>query len=89
MSAYCATKFAIRGLTQCAAMDYAKYGITANSYSPWRHESRLPFASQFSAYSLRDRLTYIPSTLVAGLDEYHTKITGQPKGSWTDSVRPL
>ena len=34
MSAYCATKFAIRGLTQCAAMDYAKYGITANSYSP-------------------------------------------------------
>ena len=34
MAIYAATKFAIRGMTQCAAMDYAKYGITANSYSP-------------------------------------------------------
>ncbi|KAI0746656.1 acetoin reductase family protein [Daedaleopsis nitida] len=33
-SAYCASKFAIRGMTQCAAMDYGKYGITANTYSP-------------------------------------------------------
>ena len=34
MSVYSATKFAVRGLTQSAAMDYAKFGITANSYSP-------------------------------------------------------
>ncbi|KAH9919206.1 NAD(P)-binding protein [Epithele typhae] len=34
MAAYAATKFAIRGMTQCAAMDYAKYGITANTYAP-------------------------------------------------------
>ncbi|EIW52333.1 acetoin reductase family protein [Trametes versicolor FP-101664 SS1] len=31
---YSATKFAIRGMTQCAAMDYGKYGITVNSYAP-------------------------------------------------------
>ncbi|KAI9058871.1 acetoin reductase family protein [Trametes sanguinea] len=31
---YSGTKFAIRGMTQCAAMDYGKYGITVNSYAP-------------------------------------------------------
>ncbi|KAI0693944.1 acetoin reductase family protein [Cerioporus squamosus] len=33
-SVYSATKFAIRGLTQSAAMDYGKYGITVNAYAP-------------------------------------------------------
>ncbi|KAI8986305.1 acetoin reductase family protein [Trametes punicea] len=31
---YSGTKFAIRGMTQCAAMDYGKYGITVNAYAP-------------------------------------------------------
>lgn len=31
---YCATKFAVRGLTQSAAMDYGKHGITVNTYAP-------------------------------------------------------
>ncbi|EJF63724.1 acetoin reductase family protein [Dichomitus squalens LYAD-421 SS1] len=31
---YSATKFAIRGLTQSAARDYGKYGITVNAYAP-------------------------------------------------------
>ena len=31
---YCASKFAIRGMTQCAAIDYGKYGITVNAYAP-------------------------------------------------------
>ncbi|KAF9820717.1 hypothetical protein IEO21_01160 [Rhodonia placenta] len=34
MSAYCATKFAIRGLTQSAALELSKYGITVNCYAP-------------------------------------------------------
>ncbi|RDX44125.1 NAD(P)-binding protein [Lentinus brumalis] len=33
-SVYCATKFAARGLTQSAAMDYGKYGIPVNAYDP-------------------------------------------------------
>ncbi|KAJ7619852.1 acetoin reductase family protein [Mycena polygramma] len=34
MSAYCASKFAIRGLTQSAATEYGPHGITVNSYAP-------------------------------------------------------
>ncbi|RPD65536.1 acetoin reductase family protein [Lentinus tigrinus ALCF2SS1-7] len=33
-SVYSATKFAVRGLTQSAAMEYGKYGITVNAYAP-------------------------------------------------------
>ncbi|KAK7034636.1 hypothetical protein VNI00_012278 [Paramarasmius palmivorus] len=34
MAAYSVSKFAIRGLTQCAALEYGKHGITVNAYSP-------------------------------------------------------
>ncbi|KAI9441360.1 hypothetical protein H4582DRAFT_1373800 [Lactarius indigo] len=33
-SAYSASKFAIRGLTQAAAGEFGKYGITVNAYAP-------------------------------------------------------
>ncbi|KAJ3839526.1 hypothetical protein F5878DRAFT_616191 [Lentinula raphanica] len=33
-SAYCASKFAVRGLTQSAALELGKYGITVNAYAP-------------------------------------------------------
>jgi len=33
-SSYCASKFAIRGLTQAAACELGKYGITVNAYAP-------------------------------------------------------
>ncbi|OBZ77781.1 Diacetyl reductase [(S)-acetoin forming] [Grifola frondosa] len=33
-AAYNASKFAVRGLTQCAALELAKYNITVNSYAP-------------------------------------------------------
>ncbi|KAJ3710498.1 hypothetical protein DFJ43DRAFT_1044581 [Lentinula guzmanii] len=33
-SAYCAPKFAVRGLTQSAALELGKYGITVNAYAP-------------------------------------------------------
>jgi len=34
LSAYCASKFAIRGLTQTAAIEFGKYGINVNAYAP-------------------------------------------------------
>lgn len=34
LPSYSASKFAVRGLTQVAAMQWAKHGITANSYAP-------------------------------------------------------
>ncbi|KAI9434590.1 hypothetical protein H4582DRAFT_759382 [Lactarius indigo] len=34
VAAYSATKFAIRGLTQAAAQEFGKHGITVNAYSP-------------------------------------------------------
>ncbi|KAK0203857.1 hypothetical protein DFS33DRAFT_1334735 [Desarmillaria ectypa] len=34
VGAYSASKFAVRGLTQCAATEFGEYGITVNSYAP-------------------------------------------------------
>ncbi|KIJ16157.1 hypothetical protein PAXINDRAFT_168720 [Paxillus involutus ATCC 200175] len=33
-SAYCASKFAVRGLTQAAALELGRYSITVNAYAP-------------------------------------------------------
>ncbi|KAF8836791.1 NAD(P)-binding protein [Paxillus ammoniavirescens] len=33
-SAYCASKFAVRGLTQSAALELGRHGITVNAYAP-------------------------------------------------------
>ena len=34
LGVYCATKFAVRALTQAAAKEYASHGITVNAYCP-------------------------------------------------------
>ncbi|KIJ16118.1 hypothetical protein PAXINDRAFT_113899 [Paxillus involutus ATCC 200175] len=34
LSAYCASKFAVKGLTQAAALELGRYGITVNAYAP-------------------------------------------------------
>jgi len=34
LSAYCASKFAVRGLTQTAAIELGRHGITVNAYAP-------------------------------------------------------
>ena len=48
---YTATKFAVRGMTQCAAIDYGKYGITVNAYAPGAIET-----------ALRAYFEFVPST---------------------------
>ncbi|KAI0049324.1 NAD(P)-binding protein [Auriscalpium vulgare] len=39
--AYSASKFAVRGMTQSAAAELGKYGITVNAYAPGGTESRM------------------------------------------------
>jgi len=34
ISAYSSSKFAVRGLTQCAALELGEQGITVNAYAP-------------------------------------------------------
>jgi NAD(P)-dependent dehydrogenase (short-subunit alcohol dehydrogenase family) len=49
-SAYSATKFAVLGLTQCAAMDLAPHGITVNSVCPGGiNTDRMNYAEQAAA----------------------------------------
>ncbi|KAJ7182883.1 hypothetical protein C8R43DRAFT_1116500 [Mycena crocata] len=40
-SAYCASKFAVRGLTQAAAQEFGKHGITVNAYAPGMIDSEM------------------------------------------------
>ncbi|KAI0049328.1 acetoin reductase family protein [Auriscalpium vulgare] len=39
--AYSASKFAVRGLTQSAALELGQYGITVNAYAPGATETRM------------------------------------------------
>ncbi|CAA7268588.1 unnamed protein product [Cyclocybe aegerita] len=41
MSPYATSKFAVRGLTQCAAADLAKHRITVNAYAPGATETKM------------------------------------------------
>ncbi|KAJ7097569.1 acetoin reductase family protein [Mycena epipterygia] len=41
LSAYCSSKFAVRGLTQAAAQEFGKYGITVNAYAPGAIDSEM------------------------------------------------
>ena len=59
-SAYSASKFAVRGLTQCAALEYGKYGITVNAYAPGLIRTALcKNRSASLALSLCDNTSYL------------------------------
>jgi NAD(P)-dependent dehydrogenase (short-subunit alcohol dehydrogenase family) len=56
-AAYASTKFAIRGLTQSAAADYGKHGITVNAYAPGCIETG--FLDKFvDFHAKKDGITY-------------------------------
>ncbi|KAF5390034.1 hypothetical protein D9757_003881 [Collybiopsis confluens] len=50
---YCGSKFAIRGMTQVAALDLAKYGITVNAYAPGATET--PMLAEVMTDNINDR----------------------------------
>ncbi|KAH9050224.1 hypothetical protein EDB84DRAFT_589738 [Lactarius hengduanensis] len=60
---YSATKFAVRGLTQAAALELGKYGITVNAYAPGIVET--PMIAKTRARFGPDALSgFIASTVV-------------------------
>ncbi|KZV77323.1 NAD(P)-binding protein [Peniophora sp. CONT] len=44
--AYCASKFAVRGMTQAAALELAKHDITVNAYAPGAVDTDMAFANK-------------------------------------------
>ncbi|KAJ7445954.1 NAD(P)-binding protein [Mycena galericulata] len=42
LGAYCASKFAVRGLTQAAALEFGRHNITVNAYAPGAIDSEMP-----------------------------------------------
>ena len=85
---YSATKFAIRGLTQSAARDYGKYGITVNAYAPGLVVTPLRECRRLRAASapLSPSLDAYTVDLVDGM---HSERTGVPKGTWAKKVSVL
>jgi len=66
VSAYCATKFAIRGLTQAAAQEFGKFGITVNTYAPGLVDTRMMSALNVAMSGLQpDPNATIGSTAIA------------------------
>lgn len=54
MVAYCGAKFAVRGITQTAAVEFAEHGITVNAYAPGPIETPLLQALD-TAYAQRNQ----------------------------------
>ncbi|KAJ4481277.1 NAD-binding protein [Lentinula aciculospora] len=48
LSAYAASKFAVRGLTQVAAMEFGHHGITVNAYAPGAIDSPMAYTLDLS-----------------------------------------
>nr|GAT47770.1 predicted protein [Mycena chlorophos] len=56
MGAYCVSKFAVRGLTQAAALEYGPHNITVNAYAPGPVDTDL-FAAIGDAQAIREAIS--------------------------------
>jgi len=91
LGAYCASKFAVRGLTQTAALELGQYGITVNAYAPGLIKTQLvvnPLVDDEGPGSALKKLVGLPGAryeepeVIASLVSYLVKpeahfITGQ------------
>ncbi|PPQ88743.1 hypothetical protein CVT25_008550 [Psilocybe cyanescens] len=59
IGAYSATKFAVRGLTQTAAQEWAQYGITVNAYAPGPIETDMKDVAGLVSYLVSDQGRFI------------------------------
>ncbi|GAW07220.1 NAD-binding protein [Lentinula edodes] len=70
IGAYAASKFAVRGLTQVAALELGHHGITVNAYAPGAIETPLATAIDLSTTPAgKDFLNKLPSFSTVGKPE--------------------
>lgn len=77
-AAYCASKFAVRGMSQSAAIDLAPHGITVNCYAPGAIHTE--FCECLSVGRCRSVL--IASAAVDKVDEEYTREEGKERGAY-------
>ncbi|KAA1480038.1 NAD-P-binding protein [Dentipellis sp. KUC8613] len=58
LGAYCASKFAVRGLTQCAALELSEYNITVNAYAPGVIETSLAHSKDGGIEKLKETVGF-------------------------------
>jgi len=87
LGAYSSSKFAVRGLTQCAALELGEHGITVNAYAPGVIQTEMIGPVLTGPGSLRERMKIPHASLgqpedIASIVSYLAKpeahfITGQ------------
>ncbi|KAG1745711.1 hypothetical protein EDB19DRAFT_1632097 [Suillus lakei] len=78
-SAYTASKFAVRGLTQTAALELGQYGITVNSYAPGAIQTPMSkWIMSVSMLLIQIINAYFLHNLEKVLDNIPIKHIGQP-----------
>ncbi|CAF4214010.1 unnamed protein product [Rotaria sordida] len=78
VSHYCASKWAVRGLTQAAAMEWAKHKITVNAYCPGMFHTWF-----FLNTNLTIKIGIVETAMWHMIDEEIAKAEGKQKGDTT------
>lgn len=72
--AYVASKFAVRGMTKTAALEFAKYNIRVNSVHPGSIRTELTNLAYNSQKEIDDRAKQIPAQRFGRTDEVSNMI---------------